>query len=70
MAPLKKKLGGFYQNLSGSSVNPAEAKASAIKGKEAKEYGKNLTRHISNEDANNVGTKDDTLEKGANGDGK
>ena len=63
MAPLKKKLGGFYQNLFGSSLDPAEGKACA-------EYSKYLTRDTSNEDANSVGTKDDTLQKGANGDGK
>ena len=70
MAPLKRKLGGFYQNLFGAFLNPAEAKARAIKGKEAEEYSKYLTRDLSNEDANSVGTKDDTLQKGANGDGK
>ena len=42
-----------------------------VKGKEeAAEYSKYLTREPSKEATNRVKSKEDTIEKGANGDGK
>jgi hypothetical protein len=82
LAPLKKKLGGLYESLFGAYLDSAEAKAmydfgggianadKKVKGKEAEEYSKYLTREPSNEAADIVKSKEDTHEKGSNGDGK
>ena len=82
LAPLKKKLGGLYESLFGASLDSAEAKALydfgegianaaiQVKGKEAEEYSKYLTRETSNEAADSVKSKEDTHEKGPNGDRK
>ena len=79
LAPIKKKLGGLYESLFGASspLDPAEEKADGIgnaaievKGKDAEEYSKISTREPSNEAASSEKSKEDTHEKGANGDGK
>ena len=66
LTPLKKKLGGLYESLFGASLDSAEAKALydfgegianaaiKVKGKEAEEYSKFLTREPSNEAADSV----------------
>ena len=41
-----------------------------VKGKEAEEYSKSLTREPSNEAADSVKSKEDTHEKGSNGQDK
>ena len=73
LAPLKKKLGGLYKILFGAVQDTGEGIVNAaieVKGKEAAEYSKYLTREPSNEATNRVKSKEDTIEKGANGDGK
>ena len=84
LAPLKKKLCGLYESLFGASspLDPAEANtvqdtvegmanaAIEVKGKDAEEYSKYSTREPSNEAASSEKSKEDTHEKGANGDGK
>ena len=75
LAPLKKKFGGLYESLFGAVQDTGEGIVNAaieVKGKEAAEYSKYLTREPSNEaaDTDSVYSKEDTHEKGSNGDGK
>ena len=79
LAPIEKKLGGLYESFFGvsSPLDHAEEKADGIvnaaievKGKEAVEYSKYLAREPSKEAASSDKSKEDTIEKGANGDGK
>ena len=60
LAPIKKKLGGLYESLfsASSPLDPAETKAV-----------QDTDEEIANA-ASNDKSKEDTIEKGANGDGK
>ena len=73
----------MYESLFLASLDSAEAKALydfgegmiataaiKVKGKEAEEYSKYLTREPSNEAADSVKSKEDTREKGSNEDGR